>query len=311
MPISDSEPFMIGVDWGTSSFRAYLMAGNGQVMDCFSGPYGIRQKGSVGFEEILAKAVHELTGDGNRLPVMMCGMIGSTQGWQDAGYLSQNAGIEAFAERAVQLEFQNAPAWIIPGVKALSFDENPDVMRGEETALIGAFAQTNKPDGLFCLPGTHSKWVAVQNGQIVRLTTFMTGELFQLFSEHSVLAPLINRDELINADDINFQAGIELAAGKAGLLHQLFAIRAGILTGHYPQGSAKALLSGLVIASEISKITPYAKDYQNSLSVISDNRLGPFYMKAFQHFGLDATLFDSAQTVPKGLFAIGCALLKK
>ena len=304
-------PFCIAVDWGTSSFRSWMLSNSGKVLAHFSGPFGIRQTGEKAFADILAEARLALGTDAASLPVIMCGMIGSAQGWQDAGYLQKTAGIRELADAAVPVAGQTN-LWIIAGVQSVSADGLADVMRGEETALAGVIATQNITDGLFCLPGTHSKWVTIEAGQITSLSSFMTGEVFELMSQHSILSPLMNATaDKAEPDHQGFIQGLKLAAGELGILHHLFAVRAGILTGEFAAGSASSILSGLSIGSEIKHIAKTARAEKHPVYLNAAGMMANLYQSALTHFDVAHQLIDSEEASRAGLYEIACHLLEK
>ena len=302
-------PFCIAVDWGTSSYRSWLLSISGQVLGHFSGQYGIRQIGTRPFAEILAETRQALGPQAAGLPVIMCGMIGSAQGWQDAGYLQKTAGIAELAAAAMPIEGK-ADIWIIPGVQSSSADGLADVMRGEETALAGIIATRHITDGLFCLPGTHSKWVTIEAGQITSLSTFMTGEIFDLMRRHSILSPLI--DPAVDSAEPDLQGftdGLQLAAGELGMLHHLFAVRAGILTGKFAAGSASSILSGLSIGSEIKPVAEMARAQKLPVYLNATGVMARLYQLALTHFDITYQLIDAEEASRAGLYEIACHLL--
>jgi 2-dehydro-3-deoxygalactonokinase len=303
--MTDNTPFCVAVDWGTSSFRSWLLDGAGQCLAHHAGPYGIRQIADKSFADILADARHALGAGARALPVIMCGMIGSAQGWQDAGYLQKTAGISALAAAASKIKSAEN-IWIVPGIQSVSDDGLADVMRGEETALAGILAQYQIRDGLFCLPGTHSKWVTVRGAEITSLSSFMTGEVFDLMRRHSILSPFMEqpKDSEEEKDREGFLHGLELARGSLGLLHHLFAIRAGILTGKFAASSASALLSGLSIGTEMVHIAPMAAAQNGTVYLNAAGVMAGLYQTALTHFDIGYQLIDGEAASCAGLYEI-------
>jgi len=308
---STERPFFLGIDWGTSSFRGWLMDKSGAPLASVSGPYGIRQIEASAYADVLARTMRELGISPGSVPVVMCGMIGSAQGWCDAGYLGQRAGVAELADGAVRAPCLTDTVWIVPGVRSCSLDQNNDVMRGEETPLAGVLADGDTGDAFFCLPGTHSKWVYAENRQIASLSTYMTGEMFDLFRRQSVLSPLIDENEDISPYSPGFTAGLELSHAPQGLLHQLFAVRAGILTGRFTAGSAGSLLSGLVIGSETASMKPALMRANAPVRLVSDSHMAGFYQQAFNFFDISAESVDSEQACQRGLSEIAKAMHEK
>src|SRR5215212_6605254 len=176
---SRSGAFVV-VDWGTSSFRSWLMS-DGETLAESRGGEGMLHcaaAGAGGFAAVLRDHLARL-GAAAEAPVLICGMAGARQGWVEAPYLKTPTPLDALHEGAIRVE---APGdiRILPGI-AQARAEQPDVMRGEETQLLGV----TEPDfsGLVCIPGTHSKWVRIEDGQVVEFSTHMTGELFSVIAE--------------------------------------------------------------------------------------------------------------------------------
>jgi 2-dehydro-3-deoxygalactonokinase len=175
---------LIAVDWGTSSLRGALLDGDGAVLEEVSAPAGILSVPAGGFAAVFQQHFAHWQQDSGA-PSLICGMAGSRQGWQEAPYCACPAGFADIASRLL---------WIEPGrvalVPGLSCEEGgvPDVMRGEETQVFGALDLLGLQDALLVLPGTHSKWVQVSAGKIAQFRTFMTGELYALLRQHSILA---------------------------------------------------------------------------------------------------------------------------
>ena len=156
MSKSTEKPAFIGVDWGTSSFRAWLLAPSGTVLESTHGPWGISQITGTSFRQILLEAVGSWLGEYTDLPILMCGMIGSAQGWHEAGYLTGTVGVDELAAGAVRIADSQLTLYIVPGIKGISADGHNDVMRGEETLLAGGFLRQEglEPNWSVAAPGT-------------------------------------------------------------------------------------------------------------------------------------------------------------
>lgn len=238
-----AEPALIALDWGTSSLRAWLLDGGGGVLAATRAPLGLMQVEDRAF----AAAFDRVTADWPRLPALACGMIGARQGWVEAAYLPCPAGAADLARHLTRVPERDLS--IIPGILQ---SDPANVMRGEETQVFGALAL--RPDlaaARIVLPGTHSKWVRLEQGRIAGFETFMTGELFAVLKAHSILGRFPGTEA-----PAAFAAG--LRAGQAGgLSARLFSARARVLTGAMAEGEALDYLSGLLIGEEIAAaVTP-------------------------------------------------------
>ena len=302
MSEAEQRPAFIGVDWGTSSFRAWLFGEEGGVLDVFQGPFGIRQITDQSFEKTLRTAIGSWLVANEDIAVIMCGMIGSAQGWYEAGYLSGQIGVGELSSGMVKVPDTQLNVMIVPGIRGVSVAGLNDVVRGEETLLAGWLQQPTDNEAVFCLPGTHSKWIVAREGQVNQLTTFMTGELFELMRTRSILAPLIDSQAVADSKSDIFSKGLTLAQSPAGLLHQMFAIRAGALTGQFAKSDVLTLLSGVLVGAECLAVKSLVQN--KSVTLMSSGDLKQTYQNAFEHFGFVFNVADSEQAAQKGLFSI-------
>jgi 2-dehydro-3-deoxygalactonokinase len=191
-------------------------------------------------------AVAEIRGRLGDLPMLMAGMIGSNRGWIEAPYVPCPAGIEELAARLIWPE--EGRTAIVPGLSYLD-DRRADVMRGEEVQMFGALAAgLIEPDGLVCHPGTHNKWVLLRSGRVERFRTVMTGELFSLLKEHSILSDLLQGAV---APGPAFEAGVLHGLSDEDLTAELFSVRARVLLGVAERGDSAAYCSGLLIGADL------------------------------------------------------------
>src|SRR5256885_15167613 len=216
-----TKPRLIGIDWGTTSCRAYLIGAGGSVLERAADGRGILRIEDNAFGAAFDAMVGHWD---STLPVILSGMIGSRQGWVEAPYARCPAAAGDIATALASTEHTGRVIALIPGLSC----ENggmPDVMRGEETQILGALTLSGASDGLFLLPGTHSKWVEAADGRILSFRTFMTGEVFGALKDHTILGRLMREDE---PDADGFARGVREGAelGSAGaLLNRVFATR--------------------------------------------------------------------------------------
>ena len=245
-------PALITCDWGTSSLRAYLMAADGQVIASRASGQGIMALGGLSFPEVLAAIASDWVREHGPLAVLLSGMVGSRQGWVEAPYARCPAGLPDLAAALAEVPAQ--PGFgriaIVPGVLK-DDDTAPDVIRGEEVEVLGALARLGLSDGLFVLPGTHSKWVRVEAGRITSFATYMTGEVFAALKGHTILGRMMEEGAFSAA---GFRRGVDAAAeleGPGALLGRLFSLRALGLTGRLDGADSADMLSGLLIGAEL------------------------------------------------------------
>ncbi|WP_299611534.1 2-dehydro-3-deoxygalactonokinase [uncultured Tateyamaria sp.] len=280
----------IAVDWGTSHLRAWLMRGDGAVLDRRSSAQGMGTLDRSGFEP----ALRDLVGDALPAPVLACGMVGSRQGWAEAPYAAVPCAPPSAAE-AVQVFGTDLDVRILPGVKQA---RPADVMRGEETQIAGFLAVTPGFDGVICLPGTHTKWVHVSAGEIVSFRTAMTGEMFALLSERSVLRHSMGEGWDVDA----FAAGVDQSLSRPeGLAAALFSLRAEGLLDGLDGASAKARLSGLLIGAELAAMRPYWLGQQ--VALIGAESLSAAYAEALKGQGVPCRMAGAEEMTLAGLTA--------
>ncbi|RDS86152.1 2-dehydro-3-deoxygalactonokinase [Dyella psychrodurans] len=291
---------VIALDWGTTSLRAYwLEAGN--IRESRAHPWGIRQLPEGGFNVALA----DITAGWPRLPRLACGMVGSRQGWREVPYLELPATTAQFGRNLGSVRADDGlDVHIVCGLRN---PRGPDVMRGEETQLMGALSRQPSlaAQSTWMLPGTHSKWVSVRDGAVTDFCTLMTGELFALLQQHSILAA--NNAGAV-ADPDAFARGVIAAreSGAAGALSRLFSARALLLDGALPASSVPDYLSGLLIGEELrSALATGRFDHDNPLQLIGDAALCARYRSAASHFALEVSesVIDAAAY---GLWQIAC-----
>jgi len=235
------EDGFIAVDWGTTNRRAYLIDKSGKCTDEFEDHKGVLSVAAGGFQD----AVEEIRQRLADKPLLLAGMVGSNRGWKEAPYVPCPAGLDELARALVWVSEREA---IVPGLSFLKNDR-ADVMRGEEVQLLGAVASGSlDPDGLVCHPGTHNKWATLLKGKISEFRTVMTGELFSLLKDHSILADLLQGK--VEANDV-FKNAARYAIFNEALPAELFGVRARVLLGQAKKEDAASYASGLLIGADV------------------------------------------------------------
>ena len=292
---------MIGIDWGTSSFRATRFAGAAAV-DRVAARAGIMRVENGDFAAVLRRHVGRWLAAGERR-VLLAGMIGSRQGWVEAPYLPCPASVTALAASVVPVPFDGAEIFLVPGVSA---DDGgvPEVMRGEETQILGALPAFGG-DATICMPGTHSKWVAVRDGHITGFRTYMTGEAYAALGTHTILARLIA--ETHEHDAAAFATGVARARAPGGLLHHLFGVRTLPLTGRMTGVEAASYLSGLLLGHEVHAALAARDDASSLVFLIGEDALCARYETAIGLCGGEARIVPG-DPAASGLATIGAAI---
>ena len=245
----------ISIDWGTTSFRAALVGADGTIHDRVESGDGILSVQGQAFQGVLSRLVARWTSGAERVPVVMSGMIGSRQGWVEAPYLTTPVDLLALGQSLVWIDGGVlGRIALVPGVETRDASGVPDVMRGEETQVLGALTASGQRDGLFVLPGTHSKWVWVQDGKLQGFQTYMTGEVFAALRGHTILGRLMG-DGVQEFNHDGFIRGVVAGAapGAPGhLLSRVFAARTRGLRDDWTPGQLESYLSGLLIGAELA-----------------------------------------------------------
>ena len=224
----------IAVDWGTTNRRAYRIDHEGTCVFEIEDDLGVLSVPQGGFPAA-ANDIRSQLGD---LPLLMAGMVGSTRGWIEAPYVSCPAGMDELAARLSWAEPGRTA--IVPGLSILS-NGRADVMRGEEVQLFGAITAGLIPaDCFICHPGTHNKWVAVENGRITDFRTVMTGEMFDMLRKRGILAEMLTEEV---TPDAAFREGVQRGLSASALTAELFSVRARVLLGDMPRASAASATS--------------------------------------------------------------------
>ncbi|MEM6740273.1 MAG: 2-dehydro-3-deoxygalactonokinase [Pseudomonadota bacterium] len=285
----------IGVDWGTSHLRAWLVDPEGALLGVHGSDAGMGTLRRDQFEGALLDLIGDVLPPRGAVPVLCCGMAGSRQGWAEAAYLAvpcapPNAGQ---ATRVITAD-PRLDVRLLPGLKQ---GKPADVMRGEETQIAGVLASDPGFGGVICLPGTHSKWAEVSAGEVISFRTFMTGELFALLSKASILRHTIGA--------AGWDADAFEAALSDGLSHparlgaDLFTLRAeALLEGLAPE-AARARLSGLLIGMELAAARPYWLG--QAVTIVGESGLAQAYAAALTAQGAAPRLLEAEAVTLAGL----------
>ncbi len=287
---------MIGIDWGTSSFRAFRLDADGAVIERRAAPRGILAVEGGRFEEELLRQVGDWIAEGE-LHVLMCGMIGSRQGWLEAPYLPCPAAAAEIAAHLAVVSCEGADLRIVPGLTCRDDGGTPEVMRGEETQIVGALAEFSGT-ALACLPGSHSKWARVADGRIAGFATYLSGEAFSALRGHTILGRLM-REAPTDLDA--FDRGVARAGAPGHLLHHLFGVRTLGLFGALAEEQGASYLSGLLIGHEVRAALPAGGA---AVHLIGAGALCDLYARAIAACGAHATVHGE-DAAARGLARLG------
>lgn len=303
---------LITIDWGTTSARAYRHGPDGSVAGERSAPLGIQHVRDGAFAAALASLLGDWAGD--PAPRIACGMIGSRQGWIEAPYCGCPAALRTLATALAQAP--GGALTIVPGVTCVDAAGVPDVMRGEETQILGAVAAAAGSAAgtqLIVLPGTHSKWAIVADGAIATFATFLTGELYAVLKDHSILGRMMPPGADAGEDgalayDRGLRRGLAAGAADAGLLHDLFGTRTLALVGNLAAAATADYLSGLLIGNEIRAGRAWAARHgvdAGRATLVGAAALSARYARALAQAGT-ASVAGPADAAARGLWQIAC-----
>jgi 2-dehydro-3-deoxygalactonokinase len=290
---------LLAIDWGTSSARAYALDAAGKVLRQRSAALGVQRITDGRF----AEALDELRGDSMQepVPLIASGMIGSRQGWVEAPYCRCPAGFDAIAASLTAVP--GTLLRVVPGLLCVGTDGMPDVIRGEETQVFGALSASATERQIIVLPGTHSKWVIAGPAGIETFSTFMTGELYAVLRQHSILGRLATEGR----DDEALDRGVRHSLrGDAALTHDLFSARTLALTEALAPSGVADYLSGLLLGAEIATARHWIA--RNGLGhapvmLLGDAALSTRYRRALALAGIESVLGPS-DAAARGLWRI-------
>lgn len=288
----------VALDWGTTNLRAFVVGEKGQILERLQSNKGMSQLSPEEFEPTLIDLISPFLLQDRVTPVIACGMVGAKQGWVEAPYAQVPC--EPIARDSlisVPTKDHRIQVRIVPGICQRDPD---DIMRGEETQIAGYLAECPSFDGVICLPGTHSKWVQVREGKVCDFTTFMTGEVFDLLSTHSVLRFCTDSHHW---DDTAFlKAVAESVQYPNGLMAALFRLRPQSLLGGASNDTLKASLSGLLIGSELEEMQEMWRNLD--VVIIGGQENSRLYQTALASLGACPKVYDSTTAVVRGLTAV-------
>lgn len=279
---------LIALDWGTTSLRAVLMDSRGETLREASSTDGILSAVERGFPQVFDSTVGGWLQDYPESAVLAAGMIGSRQGWCEAPYVPCPAGFSELGQALTWIKNASVPIGIVPGLVVHHSTGAPDVMRGEEVQVFGALDLLGVSDGIFVLPGTHSKWVVVEDRRIVHFHTFMTGEVFALLRQHSILSRLMPPNDATpwETGRDSFVAACAVAA-EGALLHHLFSVRSQGLFGKLPENLQSDYLSGLIIGEEIREALSLIGGLPERIHLVCSPALFQRYKAALSVFDIN------------------------
>ncbi|MEK9873228.1 MAG: 2-dehydro-3-deoxygalactonokinase [Betaproteobacteria bacterium] len=278
---------MLVADWGTTSLRIYVLDEKGGIVAKRTSDKGILVAKALGFEKTFELEADALLDDQQ---ILLGGMIGSRNGWVETEYVDCPATLEGIANRLGTVTWRSQSgisrtAKITPGVRFLGENGMSDIMRGEELQILGLMQQITDKHATIVLPGTHSKWVSVTNNTISTFRTYMTGEVFELLANQSILKSETKTEPF---DNNVFLDGVKLGSTENSLTNLIFQARTQLINGKLQPSSSDSFLSGILIGNEIS----HEVRNQRLIHLISNAKLSKLYSMALQYFNIESVTHD-------------------
>ncbi|MCH2058688.1 MAG: 2-dehydro-3-deoxygalactonokinase [Thalassotalea sp.] len=300
----------ITIDWGTSHLRAFLCCIDQQdELSLIKRVTGLGvTKITSSFEQELFDCISPWTEEYGKLPILMAGQIGSSIGWKETQYLACPTSPKSVASACLQFESRGHQVTIVPGLHCSHNNNYRDVLRGEELQVLGWLAEDashSKGRHLICLPGTHTKWVLVNNGQVLKFKTAMTGELFDLLSNHSVLIQRPTTE--FNEPAFKYGAKYTLASELGSFIHGLFSVRSKQLFNELTPEHATSYLSGMLIGSDVRaalNATEWDFNELDSVNVIGNRQLSEYFTKVLAMLDIGATIHNVEKVTLAGFLSI-------
>ena len=305
-----SKPVLLSADWGTTSLRAFLLDDRGAIVERREAAKGIMKVPDGDFSGTFSALADRWLNDYPDIPVLLSGMIGSEQGWALAPHVPLPARLTdlAVALHTVPVTVKKS-AYIVPGLKTVGVHGVHDIIRGEETQIVGAIDDATTGEAVLCLPGTHSKWVTVADGAITGFQTSLTGETLAILTDHSILGRLMENSAAADKskeEESAFVQGLTRATQKGGLLHHLFGVRSQGYSRVIPRSGLHLYLAGMLIGHEIRGMREIHPQL-TSITIIAGQRIAARYRRALQFFGLQTSLIDGETAAFRGHLKIARA----
>lgn len=290
----------VAIDWGSSNFRAYRVGASGELLDRLVTAEGVANLDRDGMARALEAVVSRWPTEANAL--FCCGMIGSTVGWAEVPYLTCPIHPNEIARQMTAMTIAGNVVRVSPGLTCRSTDGFPDVIRGEEVLCLGVVRTTERLQsglGLLCMPGTHTKWIAIRNGVVGSFSTSLVGELYEALSASSLLK---NHLKGVARDDGEFRLGVNSGHSGGGLMRTLFGVRSRSVVRELADDAAASFASGILIGNDIRDAMNVYSELvaAGPVVLIGETGLCALYRAALQHLGHDAVVTPSEDVCVEG-----------
>jgi 2-dehydro-3-deoxygalactonokinase len=272
---------LMGIDWGLTQLRAYLIGEAGEILEQRQSASGILSILDKAFAKPLRDLIEDWLEASPHLPIYLCGMIGSRNGWVEAPYSACPATLGEVAERALAIDVDGRRALLMGGLSFTDTKSRRDVIRGEETQIFGALGDSGSQ--LVIAPGTHSKWARVCAERVEHFRTYMTGELYAVLRHHSSIGWWTQAVGTSEEDERSFLEGVQASLDDADVLHSLFTVRTRALFNDLPPAAHAAYLSGILIGNEVAGALRLHR--HETITLIGSSSLSRLYRTALSAAG--------------------------
>jgi 2-dehydro-3-deoxygalactonokinase len=294
--------------WGTTRLTLSLVdLSTGSLIEARTGQ-GVSRLSKPEMEAELFSLCEDWIGEKQASRIILGGMIGSTLGWWNVPYVQCPTPLAGLAQHAVTRDVRGVPVSIVPGLTAVNFLGEKDVMRGEELEVLAWLRTSPSPAperSVVCIPGTHTKWVEVVDNEIVRFQTSIVGELFDVLTRNGVLAQP-GADSAVRHGDAFLEAVNTAAANPENLLHLLMSVRARSILSSQSNDEACDRLSGLLIGAEIASAIKLIglEGSKDVIPVIGAFGLAERYAAAMASLGHYPMAYDASRVGMLGLLEV-------
>ncbi|TQV89223.1 2-dehydro-3-deoxygalactonokinase [Aliikangiella coralliicola] len=291
---------LIAVDWGSSSFRAYLVESTGKLLDTIKSDQGIFNLTRDDIETCFKSQCASWLDKFPQAGVLMSGMVGSRNGLKETQYLPTPCSAKTISLALESVELFDRSVKIVPGLCFIEDEKTSDVMRGEEVQILGAVNKLSNDCELICLPGTHSKWAVVEDGKIRRFSTFASGEMYSTLLSLDLFKGIIFSKSF---DKESFQKGLDASFQTAGFLNSIFSGRVKLLSGELDDIHLSSYLSGVIIGYEILSATKIYSS-NSKVVIVGSHYLQELYTLAFSHFNIESFCLEPDTTYVSGIYSL-------
>ena len=285
----------IAADWGTTHMRAWAIGDNDSVLAYRESNEGMKDLQQNEFEPVLLRLIENWLDDNKVTNVMACGIVGAKQGWVETPYLKvpcvpiDNSQLTIASTKNTHIK-----VYLVPGVMQ---HQPADIMRGEETQIAGFINENPNFNGVVCLPGTHAKWVSIKDRHITNFKTYMTGELFGVISNHTLIR---HSTSIKGWNQASFEAGVHEGFKNPGSIgSDLFSLRSESIVNDLDRDEARSRLSGLLLGLELNGAQSYWKN--NNVTLIGSELLSNNYHQGLKILGGESQLFSLEAATLSGL----------